>query len=180
MQQLQKVICQAEADKEELNEKFNASLSILKFMETSMYGKMHELSQLSVKKWENKYVLNKYNNKKKQLNNQMIDKQNKLNKYDKIVKNVEKETNEYQIDLQKRLKIQRTLMEVGTKSVNINTQNDIKKIKVITKKLAKVLIQIKDELRKKQSQVKKYQERVNLLQHQFDNLNKNTSNNNLP
>merc|ERR1712173_278970 len=81
MQQLQRVIAQAEQDKEELVDRVKAQMGIMRFMQTSMYGKMRELSELRVRKWElrNK-SRNEFQIEKRELANKIRDFEVRLSK----------------------------------------------------------------------------------------------------
>ena len=178
MQQLQKVICQAESDREELRDKVKASYSILKFMETSMYGKMDELSSLNVNKWENKQILKEYIIEKKKLNKILIAKQNELNKHKSIINNLRNMYNNKENNLKNEYKIQIELKKVNAGQQNMALKNELNKLKIIIKKLAKVCLQIKNEIKKKENDIQKFNQRVLFLQQQYTNYTNNNNNNN--
>ena len=62
-------------------------------------------------------------------------------------------------------------------SGNVQIENELNKVRSTTKRLAKVCMQIREEIPKREQEVKKYQERVDLLEQQYQQY---APKNNLP
>ena len=156
MQQLQKVIAQAEQDREELEDRVKAQQGILKFMQTSMYGKMHELSELRVRKWILKHTKNTLHSiNKKELHIKIKNLEENLNKNRLIIENIKENMIQQEKIRKKKLKIQTDLQSVKIGTSSIQIENELKKLKSQTKKLAQVIVQLRKEIPKRKQEIKK-------------------------
>ena len=164
----QKVIAQSEQDREELEDRVKAQMGILKFMQTSMYGKMHELAELRVRKWELKErQTSGYQIEKRNLANQAREFEENINKNRAIIDTMKENLIQQEEIRAKKLKIQLDLRSVKSGTTNIEMTNELKKLKQQTKKLAQVIVQLRKEIPKRKQEVKKYKNRVDLLQSQY-------------
>ena len=162
------MIAQSEQDREELEERVKAQMGILKFMEAAMYGKMHELAELRVRKWElEEKRRTEVQRAKKQLADRLRGLEDKIRRNQAIVDNM-KENMEHQQQVRaKKLKIQKDLYAVSSGTSSIEMTNELKKLKQQTKKLAQVIVQLRKEIPKRKQETRKYQDRVDLLQSQY-------------
>lgn len=177
MQQLQKVIAQSEQDREEWNDKVRAQQAILKFMEASMYAKMHELSELRVRKWSLKHMMNnEILIRKREFNKKVRLKERELLTYEENIMQVrDKMMKEEKIRLQ-REKIRRDLLLIdGNLESQGALENQLRKIKSQNKRLRQVMMQLNAEIPKREKEAHKYREKVELLQHQFTGGTPNSS-----
>eukprot|EP00484_Ammonia_sp_Unknown_P022129 CAMPEP_0197039376 /NCGR_PEP_ID=MMETSP1384-20130603/16166_1 /TAXON_ID=29189 /ORGANISM="Ammonia sp." /LENGTH=559 /DNA_ID=CAMNT_0042469961 /DNA_START=29 /DNA_END=1708 /DNA_ORIENTATION=- len=171
MQQLQKVIAQSEQDRDELEERVRAQTAILKFMQTSMFGKMHELAELRVRKWVlSERMQNEYSIQKRELALRIRDLENELNANRLLIERMKDEFIKAQENRMKRLKTKQDLGELESGTMHISMNNELKKLKQHTKKLAQVIVQIRKEIPKRKQEVKKYQSRVDLLHSQYQQI----------
>merc|ERR1712228_59769 len=150
MQQLQKVIAQSEQDKEELIDRVKAQMGIMRFMQTSMYGKMRELSELRVRKWE---LRNKSRNEsqieKRELAENIRDFEVRLNKNRQIIQNMKEHMREQQDMREKKIKFQNDYQAIKSGTSSIEQSNELRKLKQQTKKLAQVMVKIRKEIPKR-------------------------------
>merc|ERR1712176_1715144 len=113
---------------EELEDRVKAQMGILKFMQASMYGKMHELSELRVRKWQLKdRSNNEYQIEKKELAENIRSLEINLNKNRLIIENMKENMME-----QERIR--------G------------KKLKQQTEKLAQVIVKLRKEIPKRKQE----------------------------
>ena len=162
------MIAQSEQDREELEDRVKAQMGILRFMQASMYGKMHELSELRVRKWElRERSLNDYQLQKRNLALNIKDLEINLNQSRGVIARMKENLIEQEEIRNKKLKIQSDLKSVKSGTTNIEMTNELKKLKQQTKKLAQVIVQLRKEIPKRKQEVKKYKNRVDLLQSQY-------------
>ena len=107
------MIAQSEQDREELEDRVKAQMGILRFMQASMYGKMHELSELGVRKWElRERSLNDYQSQKRNLAQNIKDLEINLNQSRGVIARMKENLIEQEEIRNKKLKIQSDLKSV--------------------------------------------------------------------
>ncbi|ETN99187.1 hypothetical protein RFI_38292 [Reticulomyxa filosa] len=163
MQQLQIFIAQAEQDRDELEERQN----LLKFMQTSLFDRIHELSQLRVRKWQVEHKLYEGAQEKKTLNGKIRQCENELKQRNAIIEDMKQTLKEQELQRQRKFKVQSDLVAVKRGSQDLGLENELNKVKTQKKRLVKALMQIREEIAKREDETKKFQSRVETLEDQY-------------
>ena len=163
------MIAQSEQDKEELVDRVKAQMGIMRFMQTSMYGKMRELSELRGRKWELKNKSrNEFQIEKRELAEEIRDFEVRLSKNRMIIQNMKENMREQELIREKKIKFQNDYQAIKSGTSSIEQSNELRKLKQQTKKLAQVMVKLRKEIPKRKQEVKKYKNRVELLESQYE------------
>merc|ERR1712154_374485 len=105
-------------------------MGIMRFMQASMYGKMHELAELRVKRWLLRHrARTEYQHQKQTLAMQLRGLEKAVQKKRGIVANI-KENNARQREVRaKKLKIQKDLKSVSSGTYSLQRNNELKKLR---------------------------------------------------
>ncbi|ETO31757.1 hypothetical protein RFI_05364 [Reticulomyxa filosa] len=144
---------------------------------------MREISKLKVRKWEIEQKLNDNGLEKHRLHEKIRNYEIELKRWATEIGKLKQTFQEHEVQRQRKYKVQSDLTAIKRGSSEADVENELNQIKLQKKRLVKALMQIREEIIKRESDADKFRSRVDVLEDQYKHYlakQRHGTSNNLP